>query len=348
MGDRDGDLLLSRAVTFSAPTRVDLAGGTLDIWPVGLLVDRAATVNVAITLRAKATVRFAPEWRVVNPQRGLDIEAEEPESLFRHPFTALGGRLAAFFAPDRPVEVRFETTAPPGSGLGGSSALGMAMAGALNRLCDAGWSVPELVQIVMDTEVRILRTSTGAQDQLAAGLGGAHAHHWESPAPRSEPLPWSDGGADPLATRFVLAYTGESHSSAEPNRKVLDRILAGEPKAVSGTRAIAEAAISMREALLAGDWGGVARSLDSEWTGRRDLSEAVTTPGLDRFEAALRRAGAEAVKACGAGAGGTLLAMVPPDAREAVAAAAGRAGGAALEARSDPDGLRREADEVPG
>lgn len=348
MGDRDGDLLLSRAVTVSAPTRADLAGGTLDIWPVGLLVERASTVNVAIDLRAKATARFAPAWRVVNPQRGVDLEADEPKALFHHAFTALGGRLAAFFAPDRPVEVRFETTAPPGSGLGGSSALGMAIAGALNRLCGAGWSVPELVQIVMDTEVRILRTATGAQDQLAAGLGGTHAHHWESPAPRSERLPWKDGGADPLATRLVLAYTGEAHSSAEPNRKVLDRILAGEPEAVRGTEAIARAAIEMRRALLAGDWDRAARALDAEWAGRRALSEAVTTPALDRFEAALREAGAIAVKACGAGAGGTLLAMTRPGGREAVIAAAERAGGEALDTRSDPDGLRPETDEVPG
>lgn len=326
---------------------MDLAGGTLDIWPVGLLVERAATVNVAISLRATATVRFAPRWRVLSPQRGVDVQADDPEPLFHEPFTALGGRLAAFFTRE-PVEVRFETTAPPGSGLGGSSALGMAIAGALNRLCGARWSVRQLVQIVMDTEVRILRTSTGAQDQLAAGLGGAHAHHWESPAARSEPLPWDDEGRDPLATRFVLAYTGESHSSGESNRKVLDRILAGEPRAVRGTEAIAEAAISMREALLAREWDRVARALDAEWAGRRALSEAVTTPGLDRFEAALREAGAVAVKACGAGAGGTLLAMTPRGARAEVVAAAGRAGGEALEARSDREGLRPETNEVAG
>lgn len=321
---------------------MDLAGGTLDIWPVGLLVPRAATVNAAISLRARAEVLPAARFRVVNRQRNLDAAAEEVETLFEHPFTALAARLVSFFAPDEPVELRFHTAAPPGSGLGGSSALGMAMAGALNEASGAGWSVPELVRIVMDTEVRILRTATGSQDQFAAGLGGVHIHHWESPAPRAEPLPWGEGADDPLATRFVPVFTGEAHSSADSNRRVLERILAGEPTALRGIEEIAETVYGMRAALLAGDWDGVAAHLDREWAARKSLSPAVTTPTLDRFEEALRSAGARAVKACGAGAGGTLLALCRPADRDAVTAAARAAGGEALAARTDPVGLRPE------
>ena len=191
--------VLSESVTFSAPTRVDLAGSTLDIWPVGLLVPRAATVNVAISLRARATVTRAPRYRVTNQQRGLDLSADSPEAFFRHPFAAVAGRLLDFFRHSGPLEVHFETTAPPGSGLGGSSSLGMAIAGALNRMCNTRWTIPQLVRIVMDTEVRILRTATGAQDQFAAGLGGARVHHWESPEPRSEPFPGST--AEPIPSK---------------------------------------------------------------------------------------------------------------------------------------------------
>ena len=342
MGDRHRADVLTESVTFSAPTRVDLAGGTLDIWPVGLLVPRAATVNVAISLRARATVAPARRYRVVNQERGLDLSADSCEPFFRHPFAVLAGRLLEFFRPPVPIEVRFETSAPPGSGLGGSSSLGMAIAGALNRVCDAGWSVAQLVRIVMDTEVRILRTATGAQDQFAAGLGGTRVHHWESPEPRSESLPWMDGGTDPLRERFVLVYTGEAHSSADSNGSVLERIFAGEPAALRGIGEIAEAAYAMRDALLARDWDRVTETLDREWAARQALSEAVTTPTIERLEAALRKAGARAVKACGAGGGGTMIAMAPPGQRSAVAAAAREAGGTVLDADSDPVGLRCE------
>lgn len=326
---------------------MDLAGGTLDIWPVWLLVPRATTVNVAINLRARATVAPASRFRVVNRQRGLDLAAESAESLFDHPWAALAGRLIAFFDPPHPVAVRYATAAPPGSGLGGSSALGMALAGALNEVCGAGWAVPELIRIVVDTEVRILRVATGAQDQYAAALGGARAHHWESPVPRSEPLSWhEDDGGDPLVERFVLVFTREAHSSAEPNGRVLERIFAGHPAATRGVETIAEAAAGMREAILARDWIRVAAFLDHEWAGRQALSEAVTTRTLRRFEAVLRAAGAGAVKACGAGGGGTIVAVAPPESRAAVIAAAREAGGEVLDARSDPEGLRRETSPV--
>ena len=342
MGYGHRGYVLSESVTFSAPTRVDLAGGTLDIWPVGLLVPRAATVNVAISLRARATVTRALRYRVVNQQRGIELSADSPEAFFRHPFAAVAGRLLDFFRHSGPLEVHFETSAPPGSGLGGSSSLGMAIAGALNRMCDTRWTIPQLVRIVMDAEVRILRTATGAQDQFAAGLGGARVHHWESPEPRSEPLPWLDGGTDPLEDRFVLVFTGEAHSSADPNGSVLERIFAGEPAAVRGIEVIAEAAFGMRDALLRRDWNGVAEMLGLEWGARRALSEMVTTATIERLSGAMLQAGARAVKACGAGGGGTMIAIAPPEKRSAVAAAARAAGGEVLKAASDPVGLRCE------
>lgn len=321
---------------------MDLAGGTLDIWPVALLLPRAATLNAAISLRARAEVLPAPRYRVVNRQRGVDAASDSLRDLFEPEFTALAARLVAFFDPGEPVEVRLHTTAPPGSGLGGSSSLGMAIAGALNEATAAGWSVPELARIVMDTEVRLLRTATGAQDQFAAGLGGVHLHHWESPAPRAEPLPWGREGEDPLATRFLPVFTGEAHSSAASNRSVLERILAGEPEALRGIGEIAEAAFGMAEALRQNDWDAVAAMLDREWAARKSLSPAVTTPTLDRLEAALRAGGARAVKACGAGAGGTLLALADPAEREATRAAAVAAGAEVLPAATDFAGLRPE------
>jgi D-glycero-alpha-D-manno-heptose-7-phosphate kinase len=305
-------------------------------------VPRAATVNAAISLRARATVTPASRYRVVNQQRGLELASGSPEAFFGHPFAALAGRLLEFFGPPSPLEIRFETSAPPGSGLGGSSSLGMAIAGALNEATGAGWTIRQLVRIVMDTEVRILRTATGSQDQFAAGLGGTRVHHWVSPEPRSESLPWLDDGADPLDHRFVLVYTGEAHSSADPNGSVLERVFAGEPSTVRGIEVIAEAAYGMRAALLARDWNRTSEMLDLEWSARRALSPRVTTPTIERLGNAMRQAGARAVKACGAGGGGTMIAIAPPEKRAAVAAAATAAGGAVLQARSDAEGLRRE------
>ncbi len=321
---------------------MDLAGGTLDIWPVNLMLPHALTVNVAINRRARARVRpTGGAWRVVGDGQ-VDMESGSLEALFGHPLAALAARLLHYFDRETPREVHFETTAPPGSGLGGSSALGIAIAGALNEVTGAGRSIPELVRIVMDTEVRILRTATGAQDQFAAALGGANALHWESPHPRTEPLPWGRPDADPMAERFVLVFTGEAHSSGNSNARVLRRIFAGKPGAIAGLHRIADAALAMRGALAAEDWNRVANALNREWAGRKALARRVTNPTIDRLEAALRKAGALAVKACGAGAGGTVVALTDPGRRAAVARAAAESGGEVLEVGADPQGLRRE------
>ena len=343
LGHRHRALVLTPPVTFSAPTRVDLAGGTLDIWPVGLLLPRAATVNVAISLRARATAAPAarlPGWSTpsaASTSRQMRPQRSSPTPTPRSPggsSTSSGRRPRSRSAVKR--------APPPGSGLGGSSALGMAIAGALNEVCGAGWTIPELAQIVMDAEVRILRTATGAQDQYAAGLGGARAHHWESPWPRSEPLPWVAAGGDPLAERFALVFTGEAHSSADPNGSVLERIFAGEPATLRGLAAIGEAAFAMREAVLARDWDRVAAELDREWAARQALSEAVATPTLLRFERLLRNAGAGAVKACGARRRRDAGRRLSPRVAGCGPRRRPRGGGEVLDARSDPEGLRRE------
>ena len=343
MGYGRRSYVLSESVTFSAPTRIDLAGGTLDIWPVGLLVPRAATVNAAISLRAQATVSPGRRFRVVNHQRRLDLSSTSPEAFFRHRFAALAGRLLEFFKPPDPVEIQFETTAPPGSGLGGSSSLAMAIAGALNEVTGAGWTIRQLVRIVMDTEVRILRTATGSQDQLAAGLGGTRVHHWVSPEPRSEPLPWLEDGADPLGERFVLVYTGEAHSSADPNRSMLERIFAGEPAAVRGIEVIAEAAYGMRDALLGAALGRGLGNARSRVGGPADaLGNGHHTDhrASQRRDAASRRPGGQGVRRRRRRNHDRHRSSRKK--RPAVVAAARAAGGQILEAASDAAGLRRE------
>ncbi len=320
---------------------MDLAGGTLDIWPVHLLLPRALTVNVAIDLRARVRVRPAPAWRVVSDGR-VDVQSDALESLFDHPLAVLAARLLERFDPGEPCEVRFTTAAPAGSGLGGSSALGIAIAGALDEITGGERPIADLVKIVVDAEVRILRTATGAQDQFAAALGGAHALHWESPWTRPEPMPWGEDGGDPMAERFVLVFTGEAHSSGDSNARVFRRILARKKGAIAGIHKIAAAALRMREALVARNWDEAAAALDEEWAGRKALAKRVTNRTLDALEAVLRDAGARAVKACGAGAGGTMVALVDPERRAAVAEAARARGGQVLDVRSAPEGLRRE------
>ena len=125
---------IPKSLRARAPTRIDLAGGTLDIWPVYLMLEQAATVNVAIDLYADASIEpGSPNWCVTVEDGGRRIESPSPEELSKQAGAEIAGTLLGFFAPDEPVAITTRSHAPPQSGLGASSALGIALAGGLNE-----------------------------------------------------------------------------------------------------------------------------------------------------------------------------------------------------------------------
>ncbi len=312
---------IERGLRSRAPTRIDLAGGTLDIWPLYLLVEQAATVNLAIDLYAEVEVAANQQgestgrWRVRQEESGQESEADSPAELQTRAGMELAGTLLGFFAPERPVVLTTRSLAPPRSGLGASSALGMAIAGALNALGGSRYDGPGLIEIVKNVEARVLGTLTGTQDHYPALYGGACCLWWGLDGPRREPLPLAPGSFE---ERFVLVYTNQPHRSGANNWEVVKRALEGERETRQALAAIGRLAATMRNALAACDLETVAKLVGEEWETRRRLAPAVSSPELERLLAAAIGAGADCGKACGAGGGGCLLIAVKPPRRAAV------------------------------
>src|SRR5262249_34331481 len=108
----------------SAPARLDLAGGTLDLWPLHVLHPGSVTVNLAIDLRARARVRRAAAgFRVAVPDLGYERTASRASELLADPRGALSGALLEAFGVREPLDIELSTAVPFRSGLGGSSAL---------------------------------------------------------------------------------------------------------------------------------------------------------------------------------------------------------------------------------
>jgi len=137
---------VSRTVIAAAPTRIDFAGGTLDIPPLYLFHQPACTVNVAIDLCAGATVRVRRDTTVVLRSVDQRRAARWPDGgaieWRHHPFLELAARLLLSFAPSPGLDVTTECQAPPGAGTGGSSALAIALAAAWPACCAAAWAAP--------------------------------------------------------------------------------------------------------------------------------------------------------------------------------------------------------------
>ena len=316
-------------VTVRTWCRVDLAGGTLDIWPLGLFHPGARTVNVAIDLAATVRLRRIAEGYVVKQGDG-EVRAGSVSELAANPDGALVAVVAdAFGLP--PIEVELRSASPRGGGLGGSSALTVALIAATEEELDLPRSQPhERVRLARDLEARLMGLPTGIQDHYPGLLGGALEI---LQVPGGERVRHLSVDLERLGESLLVVYSGASHFSAGNNWQVVRRRLDGEPEVTGLFRGIAAAAAELAPALEAGDLPRVGELMSREWSFRRQLAEGVSTPLLESLIGRALSLGAWGGKACGAGGGGCLAFLCPPERRSAVAAGLEELGGTVLAAR---------------
>jgi D-glycero-alpha-D-manno-heptose-7-phosphate kinase len=310
--------------------RVDLGGGTLDIWPLGLFHPGARTVNVAIDLAATVRLRRSEDGFYRVRQGGALVEAGSASALTSQPEGALVGVVAeALGLP--PVDVTLASDSPRGGGLGASSAMVVALiAAAEEELGKPASTAAERARLARDLEARLMSLPTGMQDHYPALLGGVLEIVQR---PGGEAVRRLDVDLERLGDSLTVVYSGVSHFSAGNNWQVVRRRLDGEPEITELFAGIAAAAAEMPEALEAGDLARVGELMSREWSFRRRLAPGISTPELEALCAAATAAGAWGGKACGAGGGGCLAFLGPAERRGEIAGALEKAGGRVLPAR---------------
>ena len=324
-----------------APCRVDMAGGTIDIWPLYLFHTGAVTVNFAVDRHASCRLAALGNGRIILRSRDLGAE-EEFASLdalrgakkYRLPLLAY---LVKFFAPKTGIELDTDSEAPAGAGIAGSSTLIIAVSSALNRLTGAGHHLEKLREIAQNIEAQIIRVPTGAQDYYPAMYGGANAIELGEAGIARKALAVD---LDDLNERIVLAYTGEPRNSGINNWEVMKAHIDGDRAVHRNFDHIAAIATAMRQALEHGDWKEAARLLREEWTNRKKNAPGITTALIDRLVETTRRAGAVGAKVCGAGGGGCVFFLVERGAKERVADVIAREGATVLPVRVAQHGVR--------
>lgn len=324
--------------TARAWCRVDLGGGTLDIWPLGLLHSGACTVNVAIDLAATVRLKRRGDGYLVR-QGESEVRAASIEELSAHPEGALVGVVASALELP-PVEVELASDSPRGGGLGGSSALTIALIAAAEDEIGLPRRPPgEKARLARDLEARLMSLPTGMQDHYPALLGGALEIRQ---APGGERVRRLDVDLERLGDCLLVVYSGASHFSAGNNWQVVRRRLDGEAETTELFRGIAETAASLAPALEAGDLPRVGELMSREWSFRRRLAEGISTPLLESLIERARSLGAWGGKACGAGGGGCLAFLCPPEKKGALAAGLEELGGEVLPARPTGEPLAVE------
>jgi D-glycero-alpha-D-manno-heptose-7-phosphate kinase len=306
----------------SAPTRVDLAGGTIDIPPLFLFHEGAATVNFAISLMARCRIESLDGGRIIleSVDRGVGFETSvgEIDKLKDEPRLELLSKLVYHFRPEGGFRMTTESEAPAGAGLAGSSTLNIACIGALNEFVGKRYSPDQFIPIAANVECQVIRVPTGFQDYYSAQYGSAACIRFSVDGIRREELSVDIAS---LESRIALCYTGEPRNSGTNNWEITKHHIDGDPQIFEIFEGIRDGALALREALIAADWSAVGSILADAHPLRKRLSPNITTPHMDEIIDAAESAGAIAPKVCGAGGGGCIAFFCEDGKREVVEAA---------------------------
>lgn len=328
-------------ITAQAPCRVDLAGGTVDIWPLYLFHRGAVTVNFAVDRYTHCRLETHASKEIV--LRSADLKSEERfaslEDLqrarkYKLPLLAY---LVDFFAPQTGFVMETNSEAPAGAGISGSSSLIISIASVLNKLTGAGYPLEKIREIAQNNEARIIRVPTGCQDYYPAMYGGVSAIEMDCAGLRRKAI---EVDLEDFNERIVLAYTGEPRNSGINNWEVNKAHIDGDKTVHKNFDRIVAIANAMRGALEKSDWPEVARLVREEWANRKKNAPGITTPLIDRLVEVTRKAGAKGAKVCGAGGGGCVFFLVERGAKEKVSKVIEAAGAEPLPVQVAPAGVK--------
>lgn len=319
-------------VEVKAPNRIDLAGGTTDLYPVYLFMDGGFTVNASISVMSKVALRLLDDPVIIIESTDLgssavlqlnqDLDTQGPLALIIKALKA--------FPPECGLHITTENEAPPGSGLGASSALIVSLVLGLAKIKQYSWSNTQIIHYAADVETSLIGVPAGKQDHIAALYGGVSFLNFGYTGFIHSKCNRPEHAKKALEEMIILSYTGEGRFSGMNNWDITRSVIEKTGDIKAKLLEIREVAKRLARAVDAGAWIEVAGLIDQEWKIRRSLAPGVSTPVVDAIMNAAKTSGALASKICGAGGGGCMITMVEPQDRSRIEAAISEAGGTVI------------------
>jgi D-glycero-alpha-D-manno-heptose-7-phosphate kinase len=324
-----------------APCRADLAGSTIDLWPLYLFHPGSMTVNIAVDIQT--TCKITPrKGRAIHLQsldtgsgdRFSSLDALRRAKSYQHPLAAY---IVRFFQPKRGFVLETHSESPAGAGISGSSAMMICTSAACAKFVGCDIDIEQIRVIAQNIEAQLIRVPTGCQDYYPALYGGVNAIHLDVDGIHREPI---DISADEVERRFVLFYTGAPRQSGINNWEVFKQYINGDRHVIGNFAEISRIAQAMHGALKAAKWNEVERLLNEEWKLRRTNASGITTPLIDKLISAAKKNGVRAAKVCGAGGGGCVIGLIEEGSRHRVHQTILENGGQPLDFRVSREGLK--------
>ena len=330
-----------------APLRLGFGGGTTDVSPYcdehgGVVLNATIDLFAHVTLerRTDRQIRLvaADQEHYWNAAASSPLPVEDPLKLLRgvyNHFTArhLGGG-------SLPLTITTYSDCPPGSGLGSSSALVVALVAAFARLLEVSLSPQEIAALAFDIERRDLGLAGGHQDGYAAAHGGLNFMHFaDQDQVTVEPVAVDRQVMQELEASLVLYFTGVSRESASIIDEQTANMKRQAPGSLEALHEIKACAFAMRQALQGGDLASFGALLDSGWASKKRTASKMSSAKIDEVYSAAKAFGAFGGKVSGAGGGGFMVFLIDPTRRDGLQRLLATYGGAAQPARFTQAGV---------
>ncbi len=317
----------------SSPTRVDLAGGTLDCWPLYVFSDGAQTTNLAISIFTHVELEALDSKAIRLHIEDLDYQRnfsslEEVLNCEDASLELVKAHIE-YWRPQWGFALTTRSESPVGGGLGGSSSLCISLIKAFAAQMGREMSTLEMVTLAHNIEAKVLKKPTGTQDYVPAIEPGLNIIHYTADGPRVEQVEFP---VQYFEDRMLLVYTGQPHHSGLNNWQVIKSVIDGDRATLEALTAIKEVGDAVAEAVRRGRWQDLPGLFRQEFLARVRLSSGFSSPRIEELEKLSLAAGAEAVKICGAGGGGCVLIWMSPERKVAVREACQKSGFKVLDA----------------
>ena len=309
-------------VIVRAPLRISFGGGGTDLEAYyahfgGFVVSASISryCYAVVNTRTDTCIRISSAdyhiWESLTLGQQITIA-----SPLAHP-KAVVSRFSESAALKGGLDLFTATEVAPGTGLGSSSALTVALVHALSVLTGGEMKHEDIAELACSIEIEDLQMSIGKQDQYASAMGGINAITFSTRGVQVTPLSLPADIVSSLNTRLLLFSTNLTHDSSELLKQQSENTQ-HQPKTVDTLHRMKELAYVMRDVLQAGELDQFGHLLDQVWQEKRGLSASVSSSAIDQYYQAARNAGALGGKLTGAGGGGFLLLYCPLSSQQAV------------------------------
>ncbi len=324
-----------------APTRISLGGGGTDL-EAYYGVHGGLVVSAAINRYCYVVIQAAENDQIEIAGSNYHNLAVEPSvnSLPWNGSLALPRAALRHFRLRRGLRLSFGSEVPPGTGLGSSSSLAVALVQGLSTLLGESLSTAEIAELACDLEINRLGMPIGRQDQYSSAFGGLNAITFSSSGVQITPVLMSAANRRRLERNLLLFYTGTSRHSSEILRHQQRRTAHAVPNVIESLDRIKALAEEIRHALEAGRIDDVGELLDLAWQRKKTLAPSISNAFIDECYALARSRGALGGKITGAGGGGFLLFYCPPHAQPAVRTALAARGLTPVDFQFDQTGVQ--------